>query len=353
MYKNKNDDWFNNLAFQYFEAIQEWTIVSKTDIDWNITYANEKFCEISGYTREELIWNSHNMVRHPEMSDEFFADMWDTIKNKKQPFWWTIKNQKKNWWYYWVKAMVKPILDENWNILEFISLRQDITKEKDFEEKIKRQYDFITYAFNKYVSQNLIEKIISENKLPTDFEKRNLTVMFVDMEDYTFLTDKFGTKKVVELSSLFFKYIVKYVQKYWGSVDKYIWDNVMCVRNWFEENEFHSQNACKAALEIIGNISEFKNEVKKILLDDVNIRIWISSWDCLVWNIWTDVKFDYTVIGWPVNLASRLEWANKRFWTNILIDYFCYENIKNSLQADFIGNIKIRWFHKKVDVYSL
>ncbi len=350
---NDCDGKCNKLALQYFEAIEAWTIVSKTDINWNITYANDKFCEISWYSRQELIWKYHNIIRHPDMPDEIFARLWDTIKNKKQPFWWTIKNKKKDGSHYWVRALVKPILDNDWNILEFISLREDITKEKEYEEKLKKQNDFIKYAFGKYLSENIIKKIIKEDKLSTEFEKKNITVMFIDMQDFTYLTDVYWVEKIAEISSIFFKHVVRYVQKHAWSVDKYIWDNVMCLRNWFEDDCNHILNASKAAVDIIKNISEFDSMVYKLINEKINIRIWISTGECLVWNVWTDVKFDYTAI-WPaVNFASRLEWANKRFWTNILIDEICNDNIKNYFDTKFMWNISIRWFHKKVNVYSL
>ena len=122
-----------NLSNQYFSAINDSSIISKTDIYWNITYVNNKFCDISWYSRNELIWKNHNIVRHQDMSSDFFSQMWDTIKNQKTTFYWNIKNKRKNWTHYWVRTMIKPILSSNGDIIEFLSIRQDITKEKDNE----------------------------------------------------------------------------------------------------------------------------------------------------------------------------------------------------------------------------
>ncbi len=88
---------------------------------------NEKICEISWYTKEELIWKPHSIVRHSDMPKEIFIDLWNTIKIQKKIWKWIIKNKKKDWSPYWVQSFISPILDKNWNILEFISVRTDIT----------------------------------------------------------------------------------------------------------------------------------------------------------------------------------------------------------------------------------
>lgn len=72
-----------NFLLEYKKAIDESSIVSKTDKNGLITFVNKKFCEISGYEEDELIGKSHNIVRHPSMTKEFFAQMWETILDKK------------------------------------------------------------------------------------------------------------------------------------------------------------------------------------------------------------------------------------------------------------------------------
>ena len=114
---------------QYEEGIDESFIVSKADIHGNITFANEKFQAISGYSEEELIGQNHNIVRHPEMPKELFEDLWETILNKKI---WTgiIQNLAKDGSTYIVKTNIVPILDSNGEIDEFLSLREDITQQE-------------------------------------------------------------------------------------------------------------------------------------------------------------------------------------------------------------------------------
>ena len=119
----------NNLHLleEYKEATNQSAIVSKTDLKGVITYVNDALCEISGYTREELIGKSHNIVRHPDNPPAIFKEIWETIQNKKEIWKGIVRNRAKNGKSYYVDSLVMPVLDLNGNILEYISLRNDIT----------------------------------------------------------------------------------------------------------------------------------------------------------------------------------------------------------------------------------
>jgi len=96
-------------------------LISTTDLNSNITYCNDAFVEISGFTREELIGQPHNLVRHPDMPPGVFAHMWETIKQGK-PWMGVVKNRAKNGDYYWVSAYVTPIY-ENGRVAGYESVR--------------------------------------------------------------------------------------------------------------------------------------------------------------------------------------------------------------------------------------
>lgn len=115
------------LLEQYQAIADKSTIISKTDINGIITYVNDEFCSISGYTREELIGQSHNIVRSKDEPKSVFKQLWSTIKEKKQTWHGVIKNQSKNGEIYYVKTTIKPILNQNNEIEEFIALRTLIT----------------------------------------------------------------------------------------------------------------------------------------------------------------------------------------------------------------------------------
>jgi len=114
-------------------------IISRTDLQGNVTFANDLFCEISGYDEEEIIGKSHNIVRHPDMPQSVFADLWATIQ-KKEKWSGVVKNMRKDKGFYWVKALVSGVY-KNGILVEYKSLRIPVTH----EEKLihQRLYDKI------------------------------------------------------------------------------------------------------------------------------------------------------------------------------------------------------------------
>lgn len=105
--KREND----TLLREYKNIIDQSTIISKTTPAGIITYVNQKFCEISGYSYEELIGQPHNIVRHPDTPKFVFKELWSTIKNKQS--WHDIlKNKRKDGTPYWVDAYIHPILTQ-------------------------------------------------------------------------------------------------------------------------------------------------------------------------------------------------------------------------------------------------
>ncbi|MHB1590672.1 MAG: methyl-accepting chemotaxis protein [Sulfuricella sp.] len=103
-------------------------MVSKTDLKGAVTYANDAFVELSGFSREELIGKNHNIVRHPDMPPQAFADLWETVK-KGQPWRGVVKNRCKNGDHYWVDAFVVPVRKHN-QITGYMSVRTEPAREQ-------------------------------------------------------------------------------------------------------------------------------------------------------------------------------------------------------------------------------
>ncbi|MCF6339563.1 MAG: ATP-binding protein [Sulfurimonas sp.] len=127
VYSKSETEKLKNMLEQFVNALNHSAIVSKTDTKGIITFVNDKFCQVSGYTREELIGKEHNIVRHPEMPKEIFANLWNTIQNK-EIFKATIKNRKKNGELYHVDTVVIPLLDINNEPYEYLAVRYEITE---------------------------------------------------------------------------------------------------------------------------------------------------------------------------------------------------------------------------------
>ena len=113
---------------QYQDITNKSAIISKTDPRGVITFVNENFCEISGYTEEELVGNNHSIVRHPDNPKELFTELWQTIRVEKRPWTGIIKNLSKDGKSYFVKSTIKPILDHNGEIIEYMALRDNVTQ---------------------------------------------------------------------------------------------------------------------------------------------------------------------------------------------------------------------------------
>ncbi|MGE4527920.1 MAG: PAS domain-containing protein, partial [Rhodospirillaceae bacterium] len=103
-------------------------LVSKTDMMGRITFVNAAFIDVSGFSEEELIGSAHNLVRHPDMPQEAFKDLWETIK-AGNPWQGLVKNRTKSGDHYWVRANVMPIA-ENGKISGYVSIRSKPSREE-------------------------------------------------------------------------------------------------------------------------------------------------------------------------------------------------------------------------------
>ncbi|MFA6193112.1 MAG: PAS domain-containing protein [Sulfurimonas sp.] len=126
------------LLEEYKRVVDAGAIVSKTDLNGKITYVNDQFCKISGYTREELIGSNHNIVRHSDVPAEIYEDLWNTIKSKAC---WKgkIKNRAKDGSAYYVTAIIIPILDDKDNVVEYLALRQDVTELEELNNFLEKR----------------------------------------------------------------------------------------------------------------------------------------------------------------------------------------------------------------------
>jgi len=171
-----------NISFLdgYKSAIDQSSIVSKTDLKGIITYANKMFCDVSGYTLDELIGRSHNIVRHPDMPKSAFEDMWATIKKKKV---WkgVITNRTKEGGYYIVDATVLPILNRDGKIIEYIAVRHNITELEKSKDEIKKQ------------RTDLLTGLPNRNQLLVDLKVAVKPIIFyLNIDDFSGFNDFYG-----------------------------------------------------------------------------------------------------------------------------------------------------------------
>ena len=155
---------------QYIEAIEKNNIVSKTDINGIITFVNDEFCKISGYSKEELIGKNHNIVRHPDVPPSKFKELWDTILDKKT-YKTTVKNLAKDGSTFYVNTTVIPILDKNGNILEFVAIRYDVTEAVKISQELERKEKELE-ILNATLEQRVKKQTKELRDLNANLEKR-------------------------------------------------------------------------------------------------------------------------------------------------------------------------------------
>lgn len=166
-------------------ALNESSIVAITDNRGIIQFANDKFCNMSKYSRNELIGSRQNIVNSGHHSQDFFKEMWRTIGRGKV---WKgeIKNKAKDGTYYWVDTTIVSFLKENGRPYQYISIRHDITKRIEYEETIKQMayYDPLTLLPNR----NLLNEWLNEyvNK------EGKLAVLFLDIDRFKSINDNYG-----------------------------------------------------------------------------------------------------------------------------------------------------------------
>ena len=174
----------NVILEDYKKAIDAGIIVSKTDTKGVITYVNDEFCKVSGYTKEELMGKSHNIVRHPDVPKKIYKELWDTIKSGK--IWkGEIKNRAKDGREYYVNTIIAPLTNKDGEIYEYIALREDIT---DLVYAIKKaqEAEQVKMLFLSNMSHEIrtplngilgfTELLLKSNKLP-EKEKRYINTI--------------------------------------------------------------------------------------------------------------------------------------------------------------------------------
>jgi two-component system sporulation sensor kinase A len=187
----------HKLLEQYKSIIDVSASVTKTDTNGVITYVNDSFCKMSGYTKKELINKSHNIVKHPDNTPDIYTKMWETIADKK--IWRSrLKNRKKNGDAYYESTVIAPILGEDDTIMEYISVKQDITEMYNQKEILKNQVKQEVEKNLKLHKEREKERLLEEKFLiigkmaagitheintPLTYIKGNLELMLQDISD--------------------------------------------------------------------------------------------------------------------------------------------------------------------------
>jgi len=189
-----------------------------------------------------------------------------------------------------------------------------------------RHKERIRETFGRYIDPRVVEGLISQPKLTAaEGQRRVMTVMFCDMKGFTTLSEKMTPQGLVKVMNRYLSTMSEPIRRYSGVIDKYIGDAIMAY--WgppFVQDTDEGQFACLAAIEMIERIGSLREEVTELLgvrviPTECDIRIGVATGEALVGSIGSEIMMNYTVMGDTVNLAARLEAANKLYGSRSLI----------------------------------
>jgi adenylate cyclase len=222
-----------------------------------------------------------------------------------------------------------------------------------------RERERIRETFGQYVDPRIVKSLL-ENRIGADKgERQVMTVFFSDLEGFTRLCEGLTPDAAVRFLNRYFSMMAEVVRGRQGIVDKYIGDSVMAF--WgppFTDPADHARLGCIAALEQMARLEAFRAWLPEMFgvahgLPVVNVRMGIASGEVTVGNIGSETSRGYTVIGDTVNLASRLEQANKFYGTRILVNEATRELAGDTLAFREIDSLRVAGKQEPVRVYEL
>lgn len=217
-----------------------------------------------------------------------------------------------------------------------------------------REKRMIRKAFQYYLTKSVVDEVLRDpSKLKLGGEKRECTILFSDVRGFTSISEKLSPEALVALLNSYLTPMTDIVYKYDGTLDKYIGDAVMAVFGAPVAYGDHAARACRVCLEMMGTLRALQGGWREQGLPELDIGIGLNTGLVSAGNMGSSQRFDYTVMGDNVNLASRLEGINKQYGTNIIISEFTYEAAKNAVYAREIDRVRVKGKREPVKIYEL
>jgi adenylate cyclase len=254
-------------------------------------------------------------------------------------------NFLKNYFSETIVSNIKVYANGAGLLLENSMLLRHIS---DMENKIRKM-------FSKFVPSEIIDDMIGKKDSSSLLigEKRNVTILFADIRSFTEISENNKPEKVVAFLNSYLEVMVHIIQRHGGTIDKFIGDAILAVFGAPKSYEDNSMRAVKAAQEMIEALETIDCDQIKIPNGVLSIGIGIHEGDVIVGNIGSSNKFDYTVIGDSVNLASRIEGLTKYYHSGVIISQSVKEKLDNKFLLREIDSVRVKGKENPVLLYSL
>ncbi len=218
----------------------------------------------------------------------------------------------------------------------------------------ERQKRVIKGAFQQYVSPDVVNEIIQDPaKLQLGGERRELTVLFADIQGFTSFSEKLEPEELTNFLNKFLTVMTHRIFDYQGTVDKYIGDAIMAIFGAPIPFEDHAVKGVEAALGMREELVNTRKEWQNTLPETFDLKLGLNTGPMVVGNMGSDVRFDYTVLGDNVNLAARLEALTRQYGVGLLIS----ESTRDPLGDDFlireIDAVRVKGKKKPVKTFEV
>ena len=212
----------------------------------------------------------------------------------------------------------------------------------------------IQQTFGQFVSPDVVDKLVRDPSLvKLGGEKRCMTVFFLDIAHFTTISEKMSPESLILFLNKYLSALSGVIYAQRGTIDKYIGDCIMAFWNAPLDDPDHRLHACLAAIECQHKMAELNKDLDPNLSEVPAIRIGLNAGDMTVGLTGSEKKLAYTVLGDEVNLASRLEGANKFFGSHIMASEATYEGARQAVEGRELGRILVLGKAIPIRVYEL
>jgi len=217
-----------------------------------------------------------------------------------------------------------------------------------------RQRRQLRTVFDKYMAAEVVDEIMrNPEAIRLGGEKKELSVFFSDIAGFTSISEKLDPETLVELLNKYLSAMTDIILRHRGNVNKYLGDGIMAIFGAPRGDPNHASLACFAALDSQSELAKRREQWKAEGQPEISARIGINSGWLVVGNMGSQVRMEYTVMGDTVNLASRLEGANKFYDTLILLGPRTYELAAQDIEAREVDLMRVKGKKEPVVVFEL